>query len=128
MFMATNNANRYMIRCCYCQNTFAIEGTAPWQMANAAALVTVEAHGATCPNTLKRIAFRASGSSDVVKRAAAAHDIITADYRVAQVRGTYHADVRCNGRCTHAKGGDCQCECGGRNHGTGLVMSACQAA
>lgn len=26
---------------------------------------------------------------------------------------------KCDARCTHAKGGNCECECGGKNHGAG---------
>ena len=28
---------------------------------------------------------------------------------------------KCGARCTHAKGGDCECECGGANHGRGWM-------
>lgn len=28
--------------------------------------------------------------------------------------GRYHP---CDDRCTHAKGNDCSCQCGGKNHG-----------
>ena len=28
-------------------------------------------------------------------------------------------DHKCDSRCTHAKGGDCECSCGGENHGRG---------
>jgi hypothetical protein len=120
--------NRYMIRCCYCKQTFAIEGTAPYQMAPVEALELVRAHGESCPTTGKRMTFRAYGSTDSARLARAAYDILTADWKVSQVRGTYSADVRCNGRCTNAKGGDCQCECGGKNHGTGLVLQTLAVA
>lgn len=33
------------------------------------------------------------------------------------VKGRHNPDVRCDGRCTHARGGDCECSCGGENHG-----------
>lgn len=118
--MTNEHANRYMVRCCYCKQTFAIEGVAPWQMSHTEALAVVESHARGCVNTGKRLEFRSYGRVD--RRPAAAHDTLTADWKVTQVRGTYKADVRCNGKCTHAKGGDCQCECGGRNHGTGLVL------
>jgi hypothetical protein len=35
------------------------------------------------------------------------------------VRGTYSATKKCGGACLHAKRGDCECQCGGENHGTG---------
>ena len=28
--------------------------------------------------------------------------------------------VKCNARCTHAVGFDCECSCGGENHGVGM--------
>lgn len=28
----------------------------------------------------------------------------------------------CDGRCTHAKGNSCRCQCGGTNHGTELLV------
>lgn len=33
------------------------------------------------------------------------------------VHGTYIADKPCNGRCLNATGGNCDCQCGGENHG-----------
>lgn len=119
--------NRYMVRCCYCKQTFAIEGDA-WRGSLQVAYELALAHGRACPKTLQRLSFRAYGSTDSKRLAQAAYDTLTADYRVTQVRGTYSADVRCNGKCTHAKGGDCTCSCGGKNHGTGLVLSALQIA
>jgi hypothetical protein len=34
-----------------------------------------------------------------------------------QIRGTVDPTVKCGGRCTHARGQSCTCECGGANHG-----------
>jgi len=31
-------------------------------------------------------------------------------------------DVKCNARCTHAVGFQCECSCGGKNHATGGGM------
>ena len=36
---------------------------------------------------------------------------------VARIRGIVDASVKCDGRCTHARGQSCTCECGGANHG-----------
>ena len=30
---------------------------------------------------------------------------------------TLNKTTRCDARCTHAKGFDCECSCGGKNHG-----------
>lgn len=34
-----------------------------------------------------------------------------------RVRGIVNADKKCDARCTHATGHDCECACGGKNHG-----------
>ena len=34
------------------------------------------------------------------------------------IKGRFNADVPCDGRCTRAKGSDCECSCGGANHGS----------
>ncbi len=31
---------------------------------------------------------------------------------------------KCDGRCLNAKGGNCECECGGKNHGAGFHCEA----
>jgi hypothetical protein len=33
------------------------------------------------------------------------------------VRGTYNASRKCKTSCVNAKRGDCECSCGGRDHG-----------
>lgn len=33
------------------------------------------------------------------------------------VIGRYKADRKCDARCTSANGHDCECQCGGKNHG-----------
>lgn len=46
---------------------------------------------------------------------------------MGEVRGVHvgHNETRCacDGRCTHAKGPDCECSCGGANHGTGATVT-----
>lgn len=45
---------------------------------------------------------------------------------MGQVIGSTLATVgtacACDARCTHAKGPNCECSCGGENHGTGAVV------
>lgn len=36
-----------------------------------------------------------------------------------RIRATINKGVRCGARCTHAVGHECECSCGGRNHGRG---------
>jgi hypothetical protein len=35
------------------------------------------------------------------------------------IRGTYSSVHACDARCIYAKGPDCECSCGGANHGVG---------
>lgn len=46
---------------------------------------------------------------------------------MGEVRGVHvgHDETRCacDGRCTHAKGPDCECSCGGVNHGSGATVT-----
>ena len=37
--------------------------------------------------------------------------------RSERINGHYNSDIPCNGKCVHAKGPDCECSCGGANHG-----------
>lgn len=37
--------------------------------------------------------------------------------RVARMKGVYNPDHLCDARCTNAKGSNCECSCGGANHG-----------
>lgn len=36
-----------------------------------------------------------------------------------QLKATLRPDVKCSGICIHARGGTCDCSCGGANHGKG---------
>lgn len=35
----------------------------------------------------------------------------------------YHNECPCDGRCTNARGPNCDCQCGGENHGTGRTIT-----
>jgi len=35
------------------------------------------------------------------------------------ITARYSANRRCDDRCVYARGDDCECQCGGRNHGAG---------
>ena len=39
--------------------------------------------------------------------------------RVSAVRGTFNPDHKCDGWCLNATGHNCECSCGGKNHGAG---------
>lgn len=121
--------DRYMVRCPYCKSIFAIEGNAPWQRSKEDILSIVEKHAASCPNTEKRIKVRINPYrledasfapySDPKARATAAYDLLTADWRVEQVTGTYNPEIKCGAKCRSSKGPQCDCSCGGKNHGAG---------
>src|SRR5262245_37596023 len=111
VWMRQQLINRYVVRCPYCRGHFAIEGTSPFQRSTGEMLGLVNAHAVRCPKTAVRLEVRRGD----------AYQLIACDWKVTQVWGTYKADVRCNGKCLHAKGGDCECSCGGKNHGSGLV-------
>ena len=36
-----------------------------------------------------------------------------------RVQGIFNPAVRCDARCTNARGHNCECSCGGENHGAG---------
>ena len=39
--------------------------------------------------------------------------------RMFSVEGRFSDARKCDDRCTSARGHDCECQCGGRNHGEG---------
>ena len=44
--------------------------------------------------------------------------------KIAQpVLGKFRADKKCDGRCLAATGHQCECACGGKNHGAGNSIS-----
>ena len=41
--------------------------------------------------------------------------------KMKPVKGHYNPDHTCNSKCMNAKSGECDCSCGGANHGKNLV-------
>lgn len=39
-----------------------------------------------------------------------------------ETRGRHAPEVKCGARCRNAKGGDCECSCGGANHGVSRLV------
>ena len=111
-------------RCPFCTKSFRIEGT-PWTAPNAEALALVLAHAASCPKTIERLRFRTGArlADDVTAQGRAAHDIVTADWRLRALVAKLNPAVKCGAKCTDAKGHVCECSCGGKNHGTGSVLA-----
>lgn len=44
--------------------------------------------------------------------------------KVRALNGTVVAEKTCDGRCTSATGPNCECSCGGHNHGRSFLVSA----
>ncbi len=44
--------------------------------------------------------------------------------RASPVRGIVNRKVKCDARCTEAKGHSCECACGGKYHGAGHEVAA----
>lgn len=44
------------------------------------------------------------------------------------VRGTHNPGVPCDSRCTGARGNNCECSCGGKNHGAANAINGGMAA
>lgn len=42
---------------------------------------------------------------------------------LSPVRGVYNPGKECNARCMSAIGHDCECRCGGKNHGAGYSIT-----
>lgn len=40
------------------------------------------------------------------------------------VRGILRTSIKCDARCAHATGHDCECACGGKNHGAAHGVAA----
>lgn len=42
--------------------------------------------------------------------------------KLTRVRGVYNPGKECNAKCLAAIGHDCECRCGGKNHGAGFSV------
>ena len=65
--------------------------------------------------------FGARTRSDVVdidSRPIPAHCTCGKSLSWREMRGVKRDDVKCDARCTGAKGHNCECQCGGKNHGS----------
>jgi ribosomal protein S18 acetylase RimI-like enzyme len=43
---------------------------------------------------------------------------------IGRLKGVYKDTIPCDARCYYAKGANCECSCGGQNHGAGLSITA----
>lgn len=47
----------------------------------------------------------------------------TRTIKLTRVKGVYNPGRECNAKCLSAIGHDCECRCGGKNHGAGFSVS-----
>lgn len=74
---------------------------------------------AYCPRCKDRVRFEGGQPSLVVCNCTVARwGFPNNVLKIATIRGKVSAH-KCAAKCTHAKGGDCECSCGGANHGKG---------
>lgn len=72
-----------------------------------------------CPRCKDLVRFESCSINETfctctVPRWKTAHNAL----RISTIRAKVSAH-KCGAKCTHAKGGDCECSCGGANHGKG---------
>lgn len=72
-----------------------------------------------CPRCKDRVRFEACSVNETVctctvARWGYAHNVLRFETIKAKI-----TDHKCDARCLNAKGGNCECSCGGANHGKG---------
>lgn len=78
--------------------------------------MTTAIHRCKTCNTVTRVEYRRQMNSIGYGRKEAAY------FRESD--GAKHVQpVECDARCTHAKGFNCECSCGGENHGKGGMFT-----
>lgn len=77
------------------------------------------AHGKDCAKYTERLAAGMSrgGFSEESER----YQLSIVYFEHRQLEGRIVADKKCDGRCMGATGHNCECSCGGANHGIGMV-------
>jgi len=93
---------------------------------------TAAAHAKTCEKFARFLQARiesrtrivANATQEWMKRPAVIFDNELYQMRACylsfdRVKGHYSPTVKCDARCTGARGHNCECQCGGKNHGAG---------
>lgn len=98
---------------------------------------TVSKHGESCQKFQAVLASRIAYTTRVTASCtyAWAKDpayILTAElhqmrglyFQFSRVNGAVNQTIPCDGRCYNARGHNCECQCGGHNHGAGNAAHA----
>lgn len=99
---------RYSCKCKLCKAKWTTEEK-NWEKAYAL-------HAATCPRYSEVFAKRRASiysQSDAGEH----YQMCGFYFQHRQIEGHYVADKPCDGRCMGATGHQCECSCGGKNHG-----------
>jgi hypothetical protein len=114
--------NRYSAKCKLCK--------AGWTTEETDRTKAFDAHEQNCPkytaSLARRIASRPKASfysSMDIQRAIEMerYQMSVLWFSHIQITGRYVADKACDGRCMGATGHNCECSCGGKNHGVGSL-------
>lgn len=111
---------RVIYRCPACERTQKLAGVKRPVVALRTAVVrktrTTEIHGLTGHRTTRHSEFSRDGITFgpylPTATCPAGHEMFG-----KPVRGTLNPEIKCNAKCQGATGHDCECACGGKNHG-----------
>lgn len=107
---------RYSCKCKLCK--------AKWTTELSDYMATYNAHEPNCPGYSDYFLKRTKGMVRPMTR-----DRMAAEqYQMAcfcldrrPIQGRYNAEIKCDGRCMGATGHNCECSCGGANHGKAMA-------
>lgn len=103
---------RYSCKCKLCK--------AAWTTEQKDRTVAYNAHEAVCPKYTRWLAARVGSQVGNPRRMDdERYQMSVLWFQHIQIEGHYVADKACDGRCMGATGHNCECSCGGKNHGAG---------
>jgi hypothetical protein len=105
--------NRFSCKCKLCK--------AAWTTETTDRTMAYNAHEASCPKYTKWLAARIGSYPQ--REAAERYQMSVLYFQHLQIHGHYVADKPCDGRCIGATGHNCECSCGGKNHGIGSLAA-----
>lgn len=76
-----------------------------------------DAHEKNCPKYTERLAKRRAAYPQF-SEGGERYQMSALYFDHVRVQGRYVAEIKCDGRCMGAKGHNCECSCGGANHGS----------
>jgi hypothetical protein len=107
---------RYSAKCKLCKATWTTEETDRTK--------AFDAHERNCPKYTRFLAARIGSKVDdkrVIESERYQMSVLWFSH--IQITGRYVADKACDGRCMGATGHNCECSCGGKNHGAGSLCA-----